>query len=115
MQPIGYIVMQHSVRRDRPVKSYEKWISRIPETYRRYVLDEASGRHTSVTRDEHCFALLKHYRSLMPMAQEARKPIFLLKPADGALGGHTYGVRDAYKDFKALTAKISACAGIAFS
>ena len=115
MQPIGYIVMQHSVRRDRPVKSYEKWIARIPGTYRRYVLEEESGRQTSVTRDEHCFALLKHYRSLMPMAQEARKPIFLLKPADGAMGAHTYAVEDAYRDFRTLTRKISAGAGIAFS
>lgn len=115
MQPIGYIVMQHSVRRDRPVKSYEKWIARIPGTYRRYVLEEESGRQTSVTRDEHCFALLKHYRSLMPMAQEARKPIFLLKPADGAMGAHTYAVEDAYRDFRTLTRKISAGAGVAFS
>ena len=112
MQPIGYIVMQHSVRRDRPVKSYEQWISRIPVTYRRYVLDEEGGRQTSVTRDEHCFALLKHYRSLMPMAQEARKPMFLLKPADGALGAHTGAVRDAYQDFKRLARKISVRAGL---
>jgi len=112
MQPIGYVVMQHSVRRDRPVKSYEKWISRIPETYRRCVLDEAPGRHTSVTRDEHCFALLKHYRSLMPMAQEARKPMFLLKPADGALGAHTSAVRDAYHDFKRLARNIGDRAGV---
>jgi chromosome partitioning protein len=27
MNPIGYVVLQHSVRLDRPVKSYEKWAS----------------------------------------------------------------------------------------
>ena len=112
MQPIGYLVMQHSVRRDRPVKSYEKWIARIPSTYSRYVLEEKEDNSPTVTEDEHCFALLKHYRSLMPMAQEARKPIFYLKPADGALGAHTYAVQDAYRDFRELAEKIISRAGI---
>ena len=112
MTPIGYIVMQHSVRRDRPVKSYEKWIARIPQTYRKYVLDEEPGAGESVASDEHCFAMLKHYRSLMPMAQEARKPLFHLKPADGALGAHAAAVRDAYTDFKVLSLRIVNKAGI---
>ena len=88
MRPLGYIVMQHSVRRDRPVKSYDKWIARIPSPYRQYVLDEDIDEENVplVANDPHCFALLKHYRSLMPMAQEARKPIFELKPADWRLG-----------------------------
>lgn len=111
MTPIGYIVMQHSVRRDRPVKAYEKWIERIPATYRKFVLDENPG-HVSVKNDEHCFAMLKHYRSLMPMAQEARKPMFHLKPADGALGSHAAAVHDAYDEFKALSMKIIKRAGI---
>jgi chromosome partitioning protein len=112
MMPIGYIIMQHSVRRDRPVKSYEKWIGRIPGTYRRYVLDQEDKNIPTVSNDPHCFALLKHYRSLMPMAQEARKPIFLLKPADGALGAHVSAVQDAYVDFETLTQKIATQARI---
>lgn len=111
MNPIGYIVMQHSVRRDRPVKSYEKWIARIPGTYRRYVLDDMTEGPRSVRDDEHCIALLKHFRSLMPMAQEARKPIFQLKPADGALGAHAAAVQEAYRDFRRLTLKILERAG----
>lgn len=107
MLPSGYIVMQHSIRKDRPVKSYEKWIARIPTTYREYVLD---GDHdddiSSIQDDEHCIALVKHYRSLMPMAQEARKPVFALKASDGALGAHSYAVTDAYSDFKELALEI---------
>ena len=106
MSPIGYIVMQHSVRRDRPVKSYDKWIARIPRTYREFVLGEPGDSTTSVKDDDYCFALLKHYRSLMPMAQEARKPIFQLKAADGALGAHSTAVQDSYTDFKKLALSI---------
>lgn len=38
----------------------------------------------------------------MPMAMEAHKPMFLLKPADGAIGAHTQAVRSCYEDFKRL-------------
>jgi chromosome partitioning protein len=111
MAPLGYVVMAHSVRQDRPVKAYDKWIARIPETYRQFMLDELSDAPT-VTHDAHCLALLKHYRSLMPMAQEARKPLFALKPADGALGAHVSAVREAYKDFKRLALEIAKRAGV---
>ena len=56
--------------------------------------------------DPNCLALLKHYHSLIPMAMEVRKPIFLLKPADGAIGAHNQAVTRAYLDFKLLSAKI---------
>ncbi|MBF0144193.1 MAG: ParA family protein [Magnetococcales bacterium] len=105
MRPLGYIVMAHSQRLDRPVNSYDKWIGRIPLTYRQSVLEEG-GEAPPVGNDPHCLALLKHFRSLMPMAQEARKPIFHLKPADGAIGSHYSGVRDAYEDFRKLANKI---------
>lgn len=40
------------------------------------------------------------------MAMEARKPIFKLKPADGAIGSHTYGVKDCEDDFRNLANNI---------
>ncbi len=115
MLPLGYVVMQHSVRLDRPARAYEKWIARIPETYHRAVLDEREGSDVTVKTDPHCLSLLKHYRSLMPMAQEARKPIFFLKPADGAIGSHTKAVAGAYEDFKGLARSVAEKAGLAIA
>ncbi|MDZ4781497.1 MAG: AAA family ATPase [Planctomycetia bacterium] len=112
MTPLGYIVMQHSVRLDRPTKSYDRWIARIPGTYRKYVLDQRNGDSNSVTNDPNCLLLLKHFRSLMPMAQEARKPMFALKPADGALGAHANAVLDASASFRKLANEITRRAGI---
>jgi hypothetical protein len=40
------------------------------------------------------------------MAMEARKPIFLLKPANGAIGAHMGAVKHAYNDFELLTKNI---------
>jgi len=76
MQPAGYVVLQHSVRK-------------------------------GPSEDRHCLGLLKRYGSLMPMAQEARKPIFHLKPADGALGAHAAAARDARADFKRVAERIA--------
>lgn len=53
-------------------------------------------------RNTRCLGMLKHYRSLMPLAMEARKPVFDLKAADGAISAHTNAVRAAYDDFAAL-------------
>lgn len=111
MQPLGYILLQHSVRLDRPVKAFDKWIQRIPETYRRAVLDERNARRIEGA-DANQIALLRHYRSLMPMAQEARKPMFALKVADGAIGSHFQAVQSARKDFEALAREVATRAGI---
>ena len=113
MQPVGYIVLQHSERLDRPVKAYNRWIARIPEVYRNDVLKEPGGENISVKLDPYCLSLLKHYRSLMPMAQEARKPIFHLKPADGAIGTHFKAVQEGYKDFENLAREIAKRSGVA--
>jgi chromosome partitioning protein len=107
MQPAGYLIQQHSVRLDRPVQAYDRWIAQIPSTYRRAVLDEDQPKSLSFENDPECLALLKHYRSLMPMAQQARKPMFHLRPADGALGSHFQAAQTARKDFSRLAAKIA--------
>lgn len=108
MQPIGYIVMQHAVRLDRPVKAYGRWMRRIPAVYGTAVAGERPpSALTVIDHDPNCLATLKHYRSLMPLAQEARKPMFALKAADGAIGGHAAAVQGCYRDFRALAATLA--------
>lgn len=108
MRPIGYIVMQHAVRLDRPVKAYQSWMERIPAVYGKAVAGEsAPSQRTNTDDDPHCLATLKHYRSLMPLAQEARKPMFALKAADGAIGGHAAAVRGCYRDFRGLAESVA--------
>ena len=114
MQPLGYVVLQHAVRLDRPVQAYARWMKRIPGVYREAVLGEAGSPQTTLTidQDPHCLATLKNYRSLMPLAQEARKPMFFLKPADGAIGGHAQAAQACYRDFRTLAQEIARRAGV---
>ncbi len=112
MKPAGYVVLQHSVRLDRPVKAYDRWIGRMPGEYKEAVLDQQRNGSTSPSTDPNCLKLLKHYHSLMPLAQEAHKPMFHLKAADGAIGAHLQAVQGAYKDFQQLAQSIAERAGI---
>lgn len=118
MESLGYIMMQHSERLSRPVKAYKKWADRMPETYRRSILNGQDMVLGGKSFSEE-LGSLRHYRSLVPMAQEVRKPIFKLSIADGAIGSHSYAVRDAAADFSALTIeilkRIEAARGVALS
>lgn len=105
MQPVGYVLMQHTERLSRPVQAYKKWADKIPETYQKSVLNQTVSPKIQPI-DGHCLARLKHYRSLAPMAQEAHKPIFQLTTADGAIGSHAQAVKQAWSDFKALAVAI---------
>lgn len=107
MTPVGYVIMQHGIRDSRPVMAYQRWMDRIPEVYRDSVLSESSFDAPKVSEDPHNLALIKHYRSLMPMAMEAHKPMFFLKAADGAIGAHTEAVKSCYADFLRLARKIN--------
>ncbi len=105
MKPLGYVLLAHGVRLDRPVKAYQRWMDLIPEQFHSLVLDRTDAQPFPED-DRYCLARLKHYHSLMPLAQEARKPIFALKPADGAFGGHAQAAQRAYGDFLALTTRL---------
>jgi len=105
MSPIGYVVLQHAVRLDRPVQAYGRWMARIPGEYAQSVLGDRLN--LSDGTDGQQIAQLKNFRSLIPMAQEARKPIFHLKPADGALGAHLTAANAAGKEFEILARALS--------
>ena len=106
MEPAGYVIMRHSVRNYRPVKAFARWIEKIPGEYQQSVVQADDCSSDSHSADPHLLAHLKDYRSLMPLAQEASKPMFKLKPADGAIGGHQTAVQECYRDFRNLARRI---------
>ena len=101
MRPIGYVVSRHTEFADGVVRAFQKWITQIPSAYRRAVDDP------NVPDEALSLGRLKDYRSLIAMAQEARKPMFKLRPGDGAIGGHQGAVSAAYDDFETLARVIA--------
>ncbi|MCW5221734.1 ParA family protein [Verminephrobacter aporrectodeae subsp. tuberculatae] len=112
MEPVGYVAMRHGVRLARPVQAYTRWLDRIPAEFRRSVLDEPAGESPPIGEDPLCLALLKNYNSLMPLAQEARKPIFSLLAAEGAIGSHANAAAGARDDFRKLAQSIAQRIGV---
>ena len=112
MRPIGYVVSRHSERDGRQVKAFRKWLDRLPNVYRDKVLEAPTAEPIDIDNDLNCLAQIKDYRSLMPMAREARLPMFALKPADGAIGGHQKAVRDCYGQYMKLAGTIAEKAGL---
>ena len=106
MEPIGYVAMLHAERVSRPTLAYQRWLAQIPNVYQTEIIGQTPVDYLSFAEDPNFLGKLKHYRSLMPMAQEVHKPIFYLKPADGVVGGHYYSVQDAHRDFLKLAKEI---------
>ncbi|MRG90562.1 ParA family protein [Polyangium spumosum] len=109
---IGHVIMQHSAREERPVKASRRWIDRIPDLYHELLLGESPPAPSPDTQP---LATIRHYRSLMSLAQEARKPMFLLRAVDGAIGSHAAAVQACFRDFERLARRIAERAGISVS
>jgi chromosome partitioning protein len=110
MQPIGYTVSRHFSFGGSPAKELERW-RQAWRIYAQAVLDvpPSSAFHGE---DPNQLGRLKDYRSLLPLAREARKPMFLLKPADGAVGGYQTAVLECFGDFENLAKVIEQRIGL---
>lgn len=93
------------------MSAYGEWLAKIPTAYRVQLLDD-HGPSPSLHDDPHRVASFNYHRSLMPLALAARKPMFKLKPADGARGAHIDAVQDCYRDFLALARRIGLELGV---
>lgn len=82
----------------------------IPALYGKAMLD------TQVTQalvdDPSHLRTVWYYGSLEPLATEARKPMFFLKPADGAIGGHVAAAQECYRNFRDVAQRVAARSGV---
>ncbi|MBL7495191.1 AAA family ATPase [Frankia sp. CNm7] len=103
MMPIGYVIMQPASRLERPARAYDRWLDRIPEVFAASVL----GTQRVDPYDKSFeIANMPHYQTLMPLAQDARKPMFELRAGDGALGAAQSNVRKCYQEFRDLAMNV---------
>jgi chromosome partitioning protein len=112
MRSLGYIVSRFTVYQGEQARHFRRWINRVPAVFLRDVLSKSSQAPATVEEDRFCLSWLKDYHSLMAMAHEHRKPVFRLKPADGAIGGHQRAVSLAYDDFSKLAYIVATLVGV---
>ena len=107
MRATGYVVWQRSLRLDRPLTHSLPWLRRIPVDYRRHVLGHVADRDVWVDDDPYCLGNLTYYLGLMPIAHDARKPVFDLKPGDGLIGNHMPDVVDRYREYRDMAQRLA--------
>jgi len=99
---LGYVFMQHAIRESIPPGPFTDWGNRVPLYFQRDVMELENPSKDPLF----LLSTIRHYHGLHIMSTEFRKPIFLLKPADGAIGSHVDAARIAYKECKTLTENI---------
>lgn len=95
---------------NRPTASSAQSADAIAVAYAQSITGEAPPPPGA--EDPNCLASIKNYHSLAALAYEAHKPMFLLRPADGAMGGHMSAAQDAYRAFNALAERVADKVGI---
>src|SRR5215470_461896 len=108
MRPMGYVVMQPTIRIDRPMWAYRRWLERIPSVFESAVLGQPPGSSQGGLYE---VATLKNYQSLLSLARDARKPMFDLRAADGAIGSMQEYVQRCYAEFQNLATQIASRVG----
>ncbi len=111
MVPAGYVALRlNSFQGHRP-RLQAQWMNQIPAVYAKEILG-VKETGSPADDEQNCLAVLRNYGSLMSMAQEARKPMFDLKPADGAVGSYAPLVRECFEDFEGLATMLALECGL---
>jgi cellulose biosynthesis protein BcsQ len=112
MSPLGYVVSRFTIYKGDQARHFRRWINRVPAIFHQDILGDDLPAPATVEDDGACLSWLKDYHSLMAMAHESRKPVFRLRPSDGAIGGHQQAVAAAYQDFRSLAQAVAGSVGL---
>lgn len=107
IRPLGYIMNQETMIGLRhELEAWHRRLKEIPSLYARNLNDQALTEALDFHTDPECLGIVRRFPSIMRLAREARKPIFHLKPGDGAMASHLQAVADARRDFQHLAQRI---------
>jgi hypothetical protein len=104
IRPLGYIVTTPAIALSRRPLA-ESWYNLFPTAFRDAWAITSEPTSDPAT-DPWCLGLMREYPGLGTLAQEARRPMFDLRPADGAIGAHMNSVVRCREDFKHLARTI---------
>ena len=100
----GYILQQFNVYRQRKTKAYQNWSNQIPAYIQQYLIEPLISERLSpldlvIGGVDYKIADFRNYHSLIPLAQEAKKPVFELTSNDGVIGAHYQYVKECLDEF----------------
>lgn len=106
---LGYVEQQYITKMEknggqRAVKAYDKILKRLPGEIDKHVVELINGSEKKeVEPVDYRIGSIPNYYSLIPMSQNAHKPVFVLGGTDGIVGAHYQKVSDYKELIKRLT------------
>jgi cellulose biosynthesis protein BcsQ len=101
----GYVTQQYVAKRDaegkvRVVGAYEKIARRIPDLINEHFVQ---GSSDSLPIGRYALGSVPTLNSIIPMAQNARAPVFAIGAKDGVVGSHFLKVRELKETFRSIS------------
>lgn len=106
---LGYVEQQYITKTERngnqrAVKAYDKILKKLPSEIDKYVVEKINGSEKKeVGSVDYRIGSIPNYYSLIPMSQNAHKPVFVLGGTDGIVGAHYQKVSDFKELIKGIT------------
>lgn len=101
----GYVTQQYVAKRDsygnvRVVGAYEKIARRVPDLINEHFV---KGNEGSLPIAKYALGSVPTLNSIIPMAQNARAPVFAIGAKDGVVGSHFLKVRELRDTFGSIS------------
>lgn len=103
---LGYVVLRYQLYAGGSLPSRKHVLEQLPSVFRQALIPEATGPVPAVEGDPFCLGVVREHVSLSDIGREAGKPIFKLRPADGATGSHRAAVAQAHEQFERLARRV---------
>ncbi len=108
----GYVVQDRAYYYDRPADIPDRWRDRVRREYEHAIIHEPGVMEQSAPEGARPLASIRYHTGLLPLAEDARKPMFRLTPADGVFDDQNREVTSSYRDFENVARRIAETCGV---
>ena len=108
----GYVVQDRAYYFDRLADLPDRWRDRVRREYERSIVHEPGIQYHEAFEPASPLATIRYHTGLLPLAEDARKPMFRLTPADGVFDDQIKEVSSSYRDFADVAKRVAESCGI---
>lgn len=108
----GYVVQDRAYYYDRPADIPDRWRNRVQREYEHSIIHEPGVLEQGVSKSARPLASIRYHTGLLPLAEDAQKPMFRLTPADGVFDDQIKEVTSSYQDFENVARRVAERCGV---
>ena len=108
----GYVLQDRAYYNDRPADFPDRWRDRVRREYEQSIIHWPGVQEQGVYERVRPLAGIRDQIGLSPLAEDARKPMFRLTPADGVVDDQIREVTASYRDFETVARRVAETCGV---